>query len=62
MDRGFSNPDLHDLLDVDRRFGQLTGLAGCAMNATALSDGKKWSAIQFVLPIEPVDKAAVSAA
>jgi hypothetical protein len=26
MDRGFSNPYLYDLLDVDRRFGQLTRL------------------------------------
>ena len=26
MDRGLSNPHLHDLLDVGRRFGQLTRL------------------------------------
>jgi hypothetical protein len=35
MDRGFSNPHLYDLLDVGRRFGQLTRLG-------RLRDDRNW--------------------
>jgi PAS domain S-box-containing protein len=69
---GFDPKHLSNIFDAfftTKSHGIGLGLAICRMiierhggQLTALSDGKKGAQFQFVLPVEPVDKAAVSAA
>jgi PAS domain S-box-containing protein len=69
---GFDPKHLGNIFDAfftTKSHGIGLGLAICRMiierhggQLTALSDGKNGAQFQFVLPIEPVDKAAVSAA